>query len=249
MPSSLTIHKPLKEGGAAKLGGRISSVSRPVGPSCPNDPDSEDGICAFLDSFCYAQRGHMSTPIVKTSWARNFGDIDWLAWSNSLAAQLTASDSKASRWHIGGDWLRNGRIDRPYLWAVLRARRIANKARAVLGRKPLPAWSYTHAWRALAPHRRFLVATGMEMFASVHTLAQAIDAQAMGYRIAWASAIRKADVLKMPKSLRPRGVLPSGPEGELRIPICPEQTGRSPDCGSCGMCFHKGGPNVAFLTH
>lgn len=241
MPSSVTTYQPLKLGQTAKTGAGIATISRPVHDTCPLS-------CAHWDD-CYALRGHMATPVVKRSWAENHNVEDWPAWSDALSLQLASTPAVGVRLHIGGDFLSRGKVDRPYLAALLSAFRRSAAVRSACGFDPLPAWVYTSAWLEMIPHRAALVRAGIEVFASVHTLAQAIDARGYGYRLAWCSALKKTDVLKMPKSLRPRGVLPSGPEGELRIPICPEQTGNSPDCATCGLCFHKGGPDVAFLTH
>ena len=139
---------------------------------------------------------------------------------------------KYFRPHIGGDFLNRGKVDRSYVAALLRALRKAGQTVKVQG------WVYTHAWREMSRHAKYLRRLGIMPYASVHNVGDAIDARLLGYSIAYVSNVPKHEAQKRRK-LR---YLPV-----LKAIGCPEQLGTKADCGSCGYCAHGG--SVAFYKH
>lgn len=194
-----------------KLGKRIATISRTVGPTCP-------ASCPFLNNGCYAQITENRRPSVKENWSR---------WQESipdseverLGRLHRKGKIKAMRLHIGGDFLSYGELDRRYIAWLLRLKR----------RLPtLPIWTYTHAWKTLAPHKKYFDRLGIVVFASVHSLTEARNAKILGYRVALISKVHKKHWDRSIKSLPING--------EPAI-VCPEQLGTKPDCERCGYCF------------
>ena len=73
---------PIIKRDTSKLGGTIGTISRPVGPSCPED-------CPFLGNACYAERIQNRRPNVKRSWETTaFGCSDWGDWETRLEREL-----------------------------------------------------------------------------------------------------------------------------------------------------------------
>ncbi len=142
---------------------------------------------------------------------------------------------KAHRIHVGGDFLKKtsgGRLtlDRPYLAALLWSYRAARR----LGARPA-GFGYSHVWRDLAPHLKYLRAVGIEIYASVHTAGEEHDARQLGFRIAFVSSFSKSTIPNRVKTYHGDAL------------VCPEQTGKLETCGDCGYCWSKNGGDVAFL--
>jgi len=206
--------------GNRKLGDNVATLSRPVGPTCPQS-------CPFLGHGCYAERMTRYTS-VKNAWREGL-DIDPV----KLAADLVKLPArfKALRIHVGGDFLEpSGNVDRRYLAGLLRALRRTRDA----GR-PFPAWVYTHAWQDMAPHRKALERAGVQVFASVHNERDATLAAVLGYRLAWDSGTKLES---------------KAPVKDGRGLTCPEQRkGVScEDCKYC-FTKQSGRRNVVFYRH
>lgn len=207
--------------GNAKLGPDVATLSRPVGPTCPQS-------CPFLGAGCYAERMTRYTS-VREAWRRGLA-IDPV----DLATRLIALPSrfKALRVHVGGDFLNaDGMLDRPYLAGLLRAlRRVRDAGR------DLPAWAYTHAWKELRPHVKALRRAGVEVFASVHNAVDACEAQGLGYRLAWDAG---TELDKATPSRTDLGL------------TCPEQRKGvlCQDCGFCFRDRPSGVRDVVFYRH
>lgn len=222
-----------------KLGPNVVSWSRPVGLTCPTDCPfltgvRSDGTNLPSEGLCYADRLEQSTPSVAASWARNSSRDDWAPWAIQLRGELedAARAGHAVRIHVGGDFLLpDGRLDEPYVATVFWAFAYADP-------RP-PAWAYTHCWRELAGYRKWLVAAGIEMFASVHTAAEATEARALGYRL----AIDGGD--------KPDPGFPAWRDAAHRELNCPEQR-LGPEkitCSSCKYCFRRQEGDVIFYLH
>ena len=222
----------------SKLGPKVVSWSRPVGSSCPEDcpfltgrlPTGEELPAAGL---CYASRLQEAVPSVAAAWERNAPGQDWDEWAKRLRVELShaALRGHAIRIHVGGDVMRpDGKLDWWYVSEVMHA--FSNA-------RPRPAaWVYTHAWRQLgAPWLIGFKRLGIEIFASVHSEAEATEARELGYRLA------------IDGGYMPDGRVPAWREpGVLN---CPEQ--RCPSgsitCSECCYCFTRGKGDVVFFRH
>jgi hypothetical protein len=215
-----------------KLGAKVASWSRPVGPTCP-------ASCPFLSgllpdgskvpkaTMCYAESIQRRYPNVARSWEDRGGEReDWGPWARQMRRELErcGREGIAVRAHVGGDFLNaEGRVDRPYLAAVLWALR---------GARPRPAlWVYTHAWRELGKcHRLALQRAGAVVFASVHSEVQARMAAAYGYRLAVDRGLTVAEGRALPAWTV---------YGQRPALQCPEQRcgAERVTCSSCGFCY------------
>ena len=95
----------------------------------------------------------------------------------------------------------------------------------------LIAYGYTHAWEQIDPSE---IPAGYVMNASTNTVEELERAVKMG----WATTIANDEVAD------------GDVIGGRRVITCPEQTGKAPDCATCGLCAK---PNravtVRFLMH
>lgn len=228
-----------------KLGEGIASYSRPVGPSCPsNCPFLPGAVGAVVDMpaklRCYAEKVQKRYTSVREKWGKeSFGltSKQWALWAETMAREIIRLDRKgarAIRIHVGGDWLSaDGTLDRAYIANTLRAYRKARRQGA-----RIPTWFYTHAWREIAPHVRFLRSVGIETYASVHT---AVDAGA-AVRLGFLLAIDPGE--EMPETVQPF-VNVYG----VRSIVCPEMRKKGQvDCTGCMYC-PRGKGHVTFYRH
>ena len=230
----------LNIGTNVKLGKKIASYSRPVGPTCPSD-------CPFLTGKlptgeeipkgqrCYAESIEKRYKNVRDNWAKNRNAV-WPQWQGAFLAETRKAAKKvvAIRIHVGGDWVEKDEVDRPYLAAMLGVLRQARREGITI-----PFWYYTHAWRKMGRHKKYLKKLGVHGFASVHCEADAKEAAANGWRLA----------IDPGKAEKQRGFKEIY---TVRSLGCPEQTtDGAVDCSKCGYCF-KDGPgkgNVTFFRH
>lgn len=99
-------------------------------------------------------------------------------------------------------------------------------------RPDVSAWGYTRSWRVteLLPDLEVLRALpNMQLFASMDESQEGLPPH--GWRRAW---IDNDD-----RALAP---------GHVSL-VCPEETGRMPDCVTCGYCFRGQKHDVTFLKH
>lgn len=236
--SKRTTRQVLKVGTNEKVGKTGGTWSRPVGTTCPADCPFlcgvlPDGSAMPKRHRCYKQRIDARRPNVRDAAARNL-DVD-TAWAVSLRDDLLKPRVRVARPHVGGDFLREGRVDRRYLahvlWAVSEAKRV---------RPELELWVYTHAWRELTPYLPILQRY-FACYASVHCEADACAAANAGWLLAidgGASDVNAAGE----GGFRNRW--------GFRTLLCPEQVkGRgNMTCDKCRYCS-RGRGNVEFLRH
>ena len=226
----VTKTRPCLGFGNLKLGKHAGSYSRPVGATCPADcpflcgvmPDGSD---VPKKHRCYKKRIDVRRPNVRESAERNLEvDVEWI---DNLRKDIARKKTEAWRPHVGGDFLRDGKLDRKYLAALLWAARHSTK----------PAWVYTHAWRELAPHVRYLKQAGFAVYASVHWEPDARRASELGYLL----AIDQGEGKTKPGWREIFGV---------RALQCPEQVKGSEavTCDRCRFCA-RGKGNVIFTRH
>lgn len=208
----------IKWGSNGKLGRGCGSWSRPVGMTCPKS-------CPWLGRGCYAERIAARRPNVARSWSQG---VELSGGTLRRDLQVRPRRARAVRVHTGGDFGRDDRLDHRYVLHVLAAFRD----------RPLPGWAYTHFWRQLAPYRAAFVQRGVQMFASVHTVAEAKEAAALGYRLA-IDAGRRGKGLQLPVKTEACGVTAL---------TCPEQR-KGVTCDMCGYCWRRATGHVVFWRH
>ena len=225
-----------------KLGALVASWSREVGPTCPQDcPFGGWNTSSSIPAKhrCYAEKLQHRRPNVAKSWRAT----QWTP--QALAAELLRAERKgmrAVRIHVGGDWLGpDGKVDRPYLAAVLHGFRLARRQ----GCRIL-AWYYTHAPALMAHHRRFLARVGVVGYASVHSSEAAHAAERQGFLLAIDLGHEWPKGAPAPVTWPTVFKAPS----DHKTYTCPEQR-KGADratCSSCMLC-PKGLANVVFLRH
>jgi len=225
--------KLLNIGTNQKLGKKVGTLSRPVGPTCPKS-------CPFLETACYAERLEDRYRNVHANWSQSY-DLtpeQWSQWAGRLRQELEQAKGKlkAIRIHVGGDFLQaDGQIDHAYCLALV------GTLGTVEGLPPV--WAYTHAWRELAafPAALTLLRGAMVLFASVHSPTEAQEALALGFRLA----------------LDPEEPVSAARSGfheihGVKALACPEQVKghERVTCDSCGYCFRATETrHVAFYRH
>lgn len=219
--------------GNDKLGKNVATYSRRVGTTCPKD-------CPFLNGQisdgrvipprlrCYAEKIQNRWSSVRNAWSRDRP----ATFVEDLARELLRA--KLFRLHVGGDFMLNDVLDRAYLSDILRAFRKARKA-GWNGN----AWTYTHAWRLMSRHNKFLKRLGLVCYASIHTHSEYWGAKASGFLVAMDVGREKAPTER------------SGniPRMNPRMLKCPEQVkAGAVTCQDCQWCS-KGLGDVAFFRH
>lgn len=227
-------------GSNAKLGKRIASYSRPVGPTCPSDCPFLTGTLPSGETIpkgqrCYAESIQKRYTSVKEAWGKNANAV-WEQWQGAFLVEFRKASKKvdALRIHVGGDWVQGDKVDRPYLAALLRSLRKARNEGITT-----PAWYYTHAWNAMARHKKYLTRLGVQGFASVHDRTQAEQASSQGWRLA-------IDCGESIKAIKPGFREIHG----VRSLSCPEQAKQGAiQCDACKYCWKQTSGNVTFWRH
>jgi len=235
----------LSIGTNAKLGEKIASYSRPVGPTCPSDCPFLSGVMPNGElvpraTMCYADKIQGRYPSVKKAWATKaygFTKEQWQFWIEQFVKEAIHAEKKgvrAIRIHVGGDFVdQEGAPDRTYICALLLAvrklRRMESKIRL---------WFYTHAWAAMGEFISSFARLDVHAFASVHDRNNATKALAQGWRLAIDPGLPVAQI--KPGFHEIFGV---------RSLQCPEQAKKGKiTCDKCSYCFREGG-NVSFFRH
>lgn len=187
---------------------------------------SEEELAIMLAGLgeCYANKSHTG------QHSKRAGTLSTTNWD-------ILAEAKLARINVSGDILASGsgQIDSEFLTGLWQS---------VEANSALRAWMYTHAWRELSGSEfAGTVPAGLEILASVGSLAEREEAKALGYRT--------ARVTTDPQSVQ---------RGEV---VCPEQTGKTEACISCGLCPGRKGvkgtrsdfvdlavrPDIVFILH
>lgn len=213
--------------GNRKIGAGVYTYSRPAGREGGTCPGSTDEC----EAICYAKR---ITGPVRDIYERNVGAI----------VPPIPADAKLLRIHVSGDFDSIEYIDN---WFV-----------ALLYRPEVTAWAYTRSWRV--PHllpwlENLRKLRNMQLFASLDPSCS--DMPPTGWRRAWIHRdFDQAIASGRPQEERLMGFdLLGGNHNQVCITdgvpsyVCPEETGRKPDCESCRYCFHGKHNDVTFLEH
>jgi hypothetical protein len=193
--------------------------------SCPQS-------CPLLNKGCYAQKGRVGihtarlnkNAAVVESTAAEIATVE----AGKIRDLAKIHDPRNLRLHIVGDC--------PSRRA---ARTVARAARHFARSTGKVVWTYTHAWKTV-PRRDW---TGVEVLASVSNVEEAEQARAQGY----APAIIIVTFPNGSKAFQPEG-------SSIKFIPCPEQTGKSRNCQTCGLCFNtarlfEANMGIAFKKH
>lgn len=181
--------------------------------------------CPLKGSGCYAEGGMVGMHTRKLNKSAET-DPDQLAWAESIAiAGLTGE--LPLRLHVVGDATTDSA-----------ARMLSGAAEFHTRKHAQPVWSYTHAWREVARGSW----QGVSILASCESTQDAKLAMQKGYAAAVVVAEHKGEGGR------------AWMEDGVRMVPCPQQTGRSADCRSCGLCMRAEslltvGSVIAFQVH
>lgn len=229
--------------GNRKIGTGVYTYSRLAGAEYGSCPGSSDEC----EAICYAKR--IKGPVLGI-YAQNMGDD----------VPELPSDAKLLRIHVSGDFDTVEYIEE---WIT-----------QLMRRPDVTAWAYTRSWRVpalLESLERLRALPNMQLFASMDPSIDEMPPR--GWRRAWldrawdkqepgrplerrlvygllgrryyATSPFEGAPLIMGNSLDNTTVLADG----VSSYICPEETGRKPDCESCRYCFDGKQNDVTFLEH
>lgn len=226
--------------GNSKIG-QAYITNRAVLDTCPSS-------CSFYEDGCYAEFTEKLYPNVRKHDLENtkFPAIKlWnLIRSMLIQAEKTGNDVRI---HERGDFFKDGRLDKSYLNAYLKA----FKSMKDSGKTIPKVWVYTHVFNKEILK---LAEYGVQVYASVSTPAQLRKAKKAGFRL-FAFADKFHKIMKRSKRHNPAELPRIEWEGEKFL-VCPEQrVGRDKItcCGNktskaCMWCV-TGKGHVAFIDH
>jgi hypothetical protein len=160
-------------------------------------------------------------------WARNAGDD----------VPPIPDDAKLLRLHVSGDF------DTPAY--------IQHWVERLMFRPDVLAWVYTRSWRVveLLPHLEDLRGLpNVQMFASMDT--SMAELPPVGWRRAWIDGDMRGGT---PQEVMAHTADPVSHNlvtfDGTRSYVCPEETGRRPNCETCRYCIDGTANDVTFLRH
>lgn len=223
--------------GNLKLGRDVYTYSRPAGAPLGTDARGPvggtcPGATEECESVCYAKR---IAGAVFDVYRRNVSDD----------VPPIPDDARLLRVHVSGDF------DTPAY--------ILNWVARLRARPDVTAWAYTRSWRchSLMEYLEVLRALpNVQLFASMDASTRELPPE--GWRRAWLWRDWDAAIAspwgQEERLLRDR--YPGASDDNMwAIPdgvaayVCPEETGRKPDCVACGYCFRGKKHDVVFLEH
>jgi len=234
--------------GNSKIGANALALSRPVGDTCPPS-------CSALGNGCYAEKTEKVFPGVRPAVMENRVS-DW----NRLRSLflLASAQGRPVRLHVGGDFMLDGKLDRPYLANI---RKACESITSRGGELPM-IWVYSHVIRREVAR---LSEVGIAVYASIHTASDLRKARRAGFTLFALADLSGKLVPPAPRGGNNyakrmddwRDTLPKWItlDGE-RFLVCPEQRrGRgvvscagSIDSIACQWCVNGRG-NVVFALH
>ncbi len=197
-----------------------------IGGTCP-------GATPACQDFCYAKRV-INTPPVSDMWEKNSG-------TDKVPLSLP-DDAKIVRIHVSGDF-----DTVPYIESWIRLVRNHPNVRF---------FGYTRSWRVeelLPALERLHAAPNVQLFASVDTDMDVLPPQ--HWRRAWLEDDLRAIIGSGPGAEQGldfwvgEGHMNFKSENGSPVYVCPEETGRKPNCQSCNYCITGKSGDVVFLLH
>lgn len=202
--------------------GWFEGVAEAAGFGAGTSTGTCPGSSVGCESICYAKR------VVATK-------LVWDVWTeNSKTERLPGDedplpdDAKLVRIHVSGDFTSNEYIVE---WITL-----------AVSRPEVEFFGYTRSWRVkdLLPTLDALrCLPNVQLFASMDTSIKELPPQ--GWRRAW---IEDDDRLRKVRD----DIWKVWSDGAIAY-ICPEETGRKPNCQSCNYCIRGTSGDVVFLLH
>lgn len=203
-----------------KLGENAFTSYRPVGVTCPSD-------CRFLNNGCYAQKSYTNitqrqSPYSAETFDANMVQVTDKHFSNGNTPSIV-------RWHTSGDIMLNGVIQHDYVDMLI-------KWTAYFRNMQVAIINFTHAWKMAGAER-------VKSFtrASVHTVADAVNAVRDGWYVALACDAKDAERIK--SELR---------QHDLVGVACANQiTNKRIKCADCKLCVTSGSTKrvIMFMEH
>lgn len=222
--------------GNLKIGLNVFTYSRlpghtadPALGTLPNGQKWFYGTCPGAteecQAICYAARPVTENGPVFEMWKRN-------SVTEEVPTELPPGCTLL-RLHISGDFTTTEYIDG---WTSLIARYPSVRV-----------WAYTRSWRVpelLPALERLRALPNVQLFASMDKSTPELPPA--GWRRAWIEGDPRAS-LPHPYS-RDHFLIDREIDDAISY-VCPEETGRQPDCESCGYCFKGKRHDVTFLQH
>ena len=198
----------------SKLGDQVWATYRSK-DSCPT-------YCAMFKK-CYAKKSFCGIQFAKATELGQENDAEQIK-----AYIVSRPIGDKIRHHVSGDLLINGKVDKPYIKAIVDAH---------ASRPDLKAWSYTHAWSEIENPSKGLAS--LTVNASCDSVADIAKARAKGYDTC----------MVVPKETAPVSII-----GGEKVVVCPNQVqkefGRKKTCADCMLCFKKDrGYTIGFRQH
>jgi hypothetical protein len=184
-------------------------------------PGTCPGATAECQAICYAARPVAELGPVYDMWFRN-------SQTEEVPADLPPG-CRYLRLHISGDF-----TSRQYIHAWT----------ALLRRHPeVTVWAYTRSWRVpelVSALEQLKALPNVQLFASMDK--STVELPPDGWRRAWIEGdSRLVCITEHNQVVKDGNATPSY--------VCPEETGRKPNCVACGYCLRGRRGDVTFLTH
>lgn len=216
--------------------GRFADVAVAAGMPFDTSIGTCPGSTEECESICYAKRV-VDTPAVWDVWERNTRH-EQLPWTDDPLPD----DAKIVRIHVSGDFDTKLYIEE---WIVL--------AKA---RPEVLFFGYTRSWRVamlLPGLERFRALPNVQLFASMDK--SMVELPPEGWRRAWLEDDLRAISGGGPGAeeglefFLGEGVQNFKAVDGEPVYVCPEETGRKPNCQSCNYCISGATGDVVFLVH
>lgn len=215
--------------------GRFSDAAFAAGFAVGTSTGTCPGSTEACESICYAKR--VVDTAVWDVWKRNSTGMETLPGEDDPLP----ADAKIVRIHVSGDFTTQSYIE---AWIALATRR-----------SEVLFFGYTRSWsvpQLLPGLERFRALPNVQLFASMD---EDMELPPEGWRRAWL----EDDI---------RAISGGGPGDEQGLEfflgegihnfkavdgepvyVCPEETGRKPNCQACGYCIRGTSGDVVFLVH
>jgi hypothetical protein len=250
--------------GNLKLGASVYTYSRPAGDKWRGIIDSSAGRLKTKQDWgtCPGSTDECE----KICYAKRIGGPVWDVYKRNAFDDVPPipDDCTLLRLHVSGDFDTVAYIEN---WIARLLERTTMRfaleenfslhngpqgaAPVVRTLPPVMCWTYTRSWRVpelLPALERLRALPNVQLFASLDSTSELPPA---GWRRAWIDGdlrLANFDGVQWTYGPHPASDNQLGPDGIMSY-VCPEETGRKPDCESCRYCFEGQHNDVTFLKH